>query len=219
LNLRESPMMRERALGVYEYRKRMLFERLVKPGMTVLDIGANKGYFSFISCKLMKGEGRVLSFEPDFENCGWIEKSIAANNYKNIKLFPIALFDKNARLTLFRGQKSGHHSLVENKGLGSTIIEARRLDNVLFQESIEKTDLIKIDVEGAEIQVLQGAENTLKNQSPKLIIDLHNIDKGKLFDLLDSAGYKVFDYLSGSFVKLDKQAFVNNPFREIYAQK
>ena len=95
LNLRESHMMKERFLGFYELEKINLFKQLVKPNMTIIDIGANKGYFTFLSIKLMKGTGMVYSIEPDPENCSWIKKSIKANNSKNVRPSQLAIYNEN----------------------------------------------------------------------------------------------------------------------------
>lgn len=219
LNLRESQMMRARALGIYEYKKMKLFKKLVKPNMTILDIGVNKGYFSLLSAKLMKDKGNILSFEPDPDNCKWIKKSIAANNYKSIRLFQIALFNKNGKKTFFKGAKSGHHSLIKNSGLGSTTIQTQKLDDFIDEENITKINLIKIDVEGADIEVLEGAQKLLKNQSPKLIIDIHKIDRKKFFNLLENLSYNIFDYNNDGFQKITEKEFLYEEINEIYAEK
>jgi predicted methyltransferase len=71
--------MRNRALGVYEFWKTMLLFDIVKEGMTIIDAGSNKGYYSLLFAKSMNDKGRILSFEPDIGNCFWFNKSIQAN--------------------------------------------------------------------------------------------------------------------------------------------
>lgn len=219
LNLREAISERAKFIGYYEYQKTKLFKKIVKPGMTILDIGTNKGYFTLLSAKKMDDEGKILSFEPHPENCYWIKKSISANGYKSIKLFQIALFNKNGEVRLFEGSKSGHHSLVRNKDLGSITVQMKKLDDVLAEQKISKVDLIKIDVEGAENQVLGGANKLLAQQSPKLIIDIHDIDRKKLFRTLEKFGFKIFDYSTNKLVKIDEKEFISRKINEIFAKK
>jgi len=219
LNLREAISERAKFIGYYEYQKTNLFKKIVKPGMTILDIGTNKGYYSLLSAKIMDDKGEILSFEPHPENCYWIKKSISVNGYKSIKLFQIALFNKNGEMRLFEGAKSGHHSLVRNKDLGSITIQTKKLDAILAEEKIIKVDLIKIDVEGAEIQVLDGANKLLAKQSPKLLIDIHDIDRKKLFRTLEKFGYIIFDYHSDKLVKIDEKEFISKKIDEIFAKK
>ncbi|MHA1491431.1 MAG: FkbM family methyltransferase [Promethearchaeota archaeon] len=219
LNLREAISERAKFLGYYEFQKTQLFKKLVKPGMTILDIGTNKGYFTLLSAKKMKDEGEILSFEPHPENYYWIKKSISANGYKSIKLFQIALFNKNGEMRLFEGSKSGHHSLVRNKDLGSITIPTKKLDDILADQKISRVDLIKIDVEGAEIQVLEGANNLLTQQSPKLLIDIHEIDRKKIFRILEKFGFKIFDYSNNGLVKIDEKEFISKKIKEIFAKK
>jgi len=219
LNLRENKSEREKFIGYYEYQKTNLFKKMVKPGMTILDIGTNKGYFSLLSAKKMDDDGQVLSFEPHPKNCYWIKKSISVNGYKSIKLFQVALSNKNGEMRLFVGAKSGHHSLVRNQELGSIAISTRKLDDILAEQKISKVDLIKIDVEGAEIQVLEGANKLLAQQSPKLLIDIHDIDRKKLFRILEKFGFKIFDYSTNKFVELDEKEFISKRVNEIFAKK
>jgi len=134
LNLREAKSERAKFLGYYENQKTNLFKKIVKQGMTVLDIGANKGYYSLLSAKIMDDTGKILSFEPHPGNCYWIKKSISINGYKSIKLYQIALFNKNGEMRLYEGVKSGHHSLVRNKDIGSINIPTKKLDDIIAEQ-------------------------------------------------------------------------------------
>ena len=210
LNLRESKQMRQRALGTYEYMEVDWWKKIIKPGMVGCDIGVNKGYYSLFFAKLVGYRGRVLSFEPDAENCVWIRKTLSANFYKNIKLYQIALYNKTGESNFFKGHFSGHHSLIIDFGLGMSKVKTRKLDDVLKEENINKIDFMKIDVEGAEVEVLEGAQSLLKQQKPKLMIDIHNIDKKKFFNLLKNHGYKIYQ-CSHNF-RFDKELVNENEF-------
>jgi len=220
LNLRESFAMMDRALGVYEYWKTRLFFHLVKEKMTIVDVGVNKGYFSLLFARLMNDRGKVLSFEPDPDNCFWFRKSIQLNGYKCIRLFQNALLDREGSATFYRGKKSGQGSLftspsTEQKGI---TVKTRKLDNVLKDEEIDQIDLVKIDVQGADLLVLRGAERTLKRENIKLAMDVDirsSEERNQLFHFLKSCGFKIFRIKKelASIEKMDGRT------KEIYAMK
>src|SRR5262245_25241322 len=89
LDIGESKMMRARALGRYESKKMSLVRNWLEPGATFIDVGSNKGDFTLLAAKVVGSDGRVLSFEPEPNNCYWIRKSIEANRYENIRLYDV----------------------------------------------------------------------------------------------------------------------------------
>lgn len=223
LNLKESKQMRQRAFGTYEFMEIGWWKKIIKLGMVGCDIGVNKGYYSLFFAKLVGSKGKVLSFEPDKENCFWIRKTLSANSYKNIKLYQNALYNKNGESDFFKGHYSGHHSLVIDFGLGKLKTKTRKLDDVLKEENIKKIDFMKIDVEGAEVEVLEGAQRLLRHQKPKLMIDIHHhlnigvdgekffsTDGEKFFNLLKSCGYKIYQ-CSDNF-RFDKEIVSKDEF-------
>jgi FkbM family methyltransferase len=100
-------MMRARALGCCEFKKMNLVRNWLKPGATFVDVGSNKGDFTLLAAKVAGSDGKVLSFEPEPNNCYWIRKSIEANGYENIKLHDVALSAANGTASLYLGAKSG----------------------------------------------------------------------------------------------------------------
>ena len=217
LNLKD-PAMRAYALGIYEYWKTLFFMDFIKPGMTVIDIGANKGYFSLLAAKILNGKGRILSFEPEPGNCFWIRKNIEANDYKIIKLFQIALSDKEGKADLFLGKTEGAHSL--NKSWQSLrsekraiTVETRKLDSILKEENINEVDFIKIDVEGAELEVLIGSQDYLKNKKNLVItMDIHpGVNRNEIYNLLSRNGFKIYS-IEKRHKTISKEDFVNGPY-------
>lgn len=220
LNIRESSMERARAMGAHEAAKMALIQKLLRPGMTFLDIGAHKGYFSLLAAKLMNDQGAIYAFEPNSDNCGWLEKSIALNGYTSINVVPIALADRNETRHLFTGKKSGHHSLVYDQGLGRTSVTVRRLDDFLKERGVQRVDIIKIDVEGVEVEVLRGATELLASIDPKIVIDVNNTDRPRLFDILFKFGFRLFDYSSPDMKIISREEFLNNQsIKEVLAEK
>jgi FkbM family methyltransferase len=177
LDLRESPTMLARALGIYEPAKAARLREHLRPGMTFVDVGVNKGDFSLIAARAMGDRGRVLAFEPEPENCTWIRRSVERNGYRCIELLQLALSDEDGEATLYLGERSGWHTLVPGvagRDQGAITVARRTLDGVLAERGVERVDAIKIDVEGAEMEVLRGATATLGGDHPLLVLlDIH----------------------------------------------
>ncbi len=200
LDVRESTMMLRRCLGLYEVSKRRAIEQFLQDGQTFIDIGANKGDYSLLSAKLVGSSGKVIAFEPEPTNCTWLRKSIGLNEFRSIQLFEMALSDKDGSNTLYLGKKSGWHTLkqdVRNRNKGQIPVVTRRLDSVLESIGCTKVDMMKIDVEGGELEVLKGAERTLSvNHGIILVIDLHpqlGADIAEVRAYLERCGFEFFE--------------------------
>jgi FkbM family methyltransferase len=196
LDVDESPAMRRRAEGRFEPDKVAALQRLLKPGMTFVDAGSNKGDFALIAARVMNDEGRVLAFEPMPENCRWIRKSIELNGYRSIELHELALWDTDGREPLYLGERSGWHSLVPAQNGESIEVTTRTLDAVLAESGDPHADVLKIDVEGAELRVLRGAERTLAAGPLAVIIDVHptrGADAAEVSTVLAGHGFSFRD--------------------------
>jgi FkbM family methyltransferase len=149
-----------------------LFRELIKPGMTVIDVGANIGYFSLLASTLVGPDGRVHAFEPDPVNFGLLRKSVRLNHASNIKIVQAALSSSDESIQLFlNSDNKGDHRIWEATGESRTKITVRAmtLDQYL-NETATAADFIKIDVQGAEGQVLEGMEETLAQAPPTYLI-------------------------------------------------
>lgn len=176
LDLRESPMMLARALHAYEKAKVSALRAALKPGMTFVDVGGNKGDFSLIAAKVMGDTGRVLCVEPEPGNAAWIQRSLDRNRYTSVELLTAALADKDGEETLFLGPKSGWHTLIQDPTVvvGELTVKTFTLDGVLAARGLHHVDVIKIDVEGAEDRVLAGATKTFSGDGPMMVLlDIH----------------------------------------------
>ncbi len=157
-----------------------------------LDIGANVGKYSVILGKQLKDKGKVFSFEPEPSNLQALIKNLKSNNLTNVKIIPLACSDKKAILNFYINKNnSGGHSL-KYKTNNKISVEANTLDNLLKPFKLKRVDLMKIDVEGAESDVLKGAIKPLKKFHPKIIFEAWD-DKylQKCLDVLKPLGYKV----------------------------
>lgn len=195
LRLAEYPTMFARKFGVYEYLKSSFFRSFLRKGMTVVDIGASKGFFTLLSARLVGKEGRVISVEPEPTNVKWLRKSIKENGYGCVKSLQLAMSDRNGHAKLFVGKKTGWNSLYrsETTNEDTVDVETRTLDSLVKDARAKHVDLIKIDTEGAEEFVLKGAEKTLRgNRDVVVIIELHEgIRRDKLFGFLEGLGFGI----------------------------
>lgn len=199
LNIRESQMMFERSLGLYETEKMEVVSAYLKPGMTFVDVGANKGDFTLVAAKRVGSFGRVVSFEPEPSNCYWLRRSIGKNGYSNIELIEAAAGETDGEAVLYLGEKSGWHSLRPHPLLceGTTKVSQIRLDSLSESGRIGKIDMIKVDVEGAEIEVLRGGWRTLSsNPDIVLLMDIHpqrGVDPRRVVALLADMRYDIYE--------------------------
>lgn len=222
LNISESPMMLARVVRRFEVPKHQAVLSMVKPGMSFVDVGANKGDFGLLAAQIVGEKGRVLSFEPEPTNCHWIRKSIELNGYKNMVLYEAALSDTNDQTRLFLGRQSGWHSIVEslpNRDQGSITVAKRTLDSVLQETGSNRVDVMKIDVEGAELAVLRGAMEALKaNRGLVLLMDVHpdlGVDPFVVRDLLGGLGFSLYAIEP----PYDKPLHVHNDLRQLMAKR
>jgi len=188
--------------GVYEEYQTELFKKLIKPGMVVVDIGANIGYYTLIAARLLKDDGRVYSFEPEPNNYELLVKNIRINGCTNVIPLQKAVSNIGGKVRLFLDEVNlGKHSLSEYNVLkaGFVEVEAVTLDD--FFESVvknNKVNLIKIDTEGAEGLIIEGAGRILSDNDLKIIMEfwpygLRNIgtDPLELLHRLQNYGFKI----------------------------
>ncbi len=162
--------------GSWERGTTRLFKDIIQKGMVVLDIGANIGYFTLIAAKLVGEEGRVFAFEPEPYNFSLLVRNIKLNGYHNVIPTQIAISDKNGRAVIFLDKtRWTHHSLsranVTNFSGNSVEVDVQTLDDFL-KDFGHRVDFAKIDVEGAELAVIQGMENIIEsNKNLKLVVE------------------------------------------------
>jgi len=153
------------ALDKYEkYETNILLSQLNKNSV-VVDVGANIGYYTLLAAKIAK---KVYAFEPDKEAFEILKKNVEGNHLKNVVLFNKAVGSENKKVGVVRNKNNFGDSRV----VKGNDIECVRLDEVIK----EKVDLVKIDVQGYEIEVLEGMKNM---RVPILLveIDQKNIKK------------------------------------------
>lgn len=145
--------------------ERMLLRRLLRPGMTVVDVGANIGYYLLLFQQQVGPKGRVICIEPSTENLPELRRNIEGNRFGNVVLHEVALGKDEGKIGLRSGVNSGVVELAQ----AEHVVQIRRLDNLVT----ERVDLLKIDVEGYEGQVLSGADALIERDRPIIFLELH----------------------------------------------
>jgi FkbM family methyltransferase len=171
LNKKDAVVSGALSLGVYERYETELFRSVLKEGMTVLDIGANIGYYTVIAMNRVGLSGKVFSFEPEPENFAFLQKNIDAQKTKNARAFFFGLADKPSRSNLYlSSDNKGKHSLSQSDEMKESIVVSIETGDRLLQTvGVSNVDIIKMDVEGSEPLALNGLEAILTKSSPCIL--------------------------------------------------
>ena len=185
-------------LGTYEQEQTALFLSHIQPGDVVLDIGAACGYYTLLASKLVGKAGRIVSFEPDPKNAAYLRRHVSANHLSQAMVLQMALSDNSGQARFGGGSGTGTGRLCDE---GAYDVTVRRLDDIASQLQLAPTHL-KIDVEGAELSVLRGGEQTIRRHQPMIFLSTHpGIVKSvhaDCCDLLARWGYELKPILGGS---------------------
>ncbi|MHB8915682.1 MAG: FkbM family methyltransferase [Thiobacillus sp.] len=195
LRYRETLGLSSLLYGTFELAELNFVNRYLNPGDKAMDVGANVGIFSVVMGATVGNEGRVFSFEPVAENVLRLEKNLRKNALENVQIFPVALGASNGHMTLRMATDPAYPSLHEVQGgFGSgtdVSIEVRALDDVWEELGFPEIAFVKIDVEGAEMDVLRGAASFLATCRPTLLVEANSV--GELASLraqLCNIGYR-----------------------------
>lgn len=204
-------------LNYYDKRGIAFIKKTLKPNNTFIDIGANIGSYSLIASKGVGKNGKVICFEAIKKTFNKLTKNINDNGLINIEVYNNAIYNNNQILTLFVANNSnlGMSSIHQHDSQSGTkeSCEAVTLDSFIKSNSIEAIDLIKIDVEGAELYALEGMKECIQKFKPSIFIELSNnvlknteINKQQIIDLLINQGYKMFGINEkGELISPEKQ--------------
>lgn len=191
-------------------------------GATVLDIGANRGIYTYWMSKKVGDGGRVISFEPQPELGDFLIDLKKAFKLGNVSVENKGLSDKEGVFDIFRsfvgsgGARIAQQgeALPENSGLHKVEVQVTTLDTYFQDKAPDNLAFIKCDVEGHELSVFRGGRQTLKKYMPTLLFECGHEEarKGEIFSLLTDLGYKGFFIINGN--KIDYRAFDQHPYRK-----
>lgn len=182
-------------LGSSQRLEQTTLRALLKGGVTFYDVGANVGFFTVMAARLLGRNGRIFCFEPLATNCRQIQHNAALNGFENISIKPVALGKIDGEATFWTSAeptwgKLASTGTLPDKMAGEIKVPVRRLDTIVADEKLPSPDVIKIDVEGAEVDVLLGATAILQRNRPALLIELHGTNQA-VAETLSGLGYQV----------------------------
>jgi FkbM family methyltransferase len=159
--------------GSHEQPVQEALQRLLRPGMTFWDVGAHIGFFSCFAGRLVGNSGRVIAFEPQSDNRQRLVACLRMNQLENVVVRDCALAASNGSAILHAHASSLMWTLVEELGeQEGYVVPARTLDDEA--QACAVPQVIKVDAEGAELEVLRGGSTLLTGQKPALIVEFSN---------------------------------------------
>lgn len=189
--------------GEREIEHKIMLERIIKKNMTILDIGANIGYYAIMELKLMNNSGKLICIEPSKKNVALLKENLQLNNYLDeVEIHNKAVSDKNGKKSFYISKHSNLNTF-HNTGSGKKFLDGKKIvvETITVQKLMNrrKLDLIRMDVEGHEVKILNSLLSLIKNRKtvPKIIFETHisrygteNNMKKTLLDIF-ALGYEV----------------------------
>lgn len=172
-------------ISKYEPKQHNELIKLFKEATIFWDVGAHVGWYSVLASLTMQ-QGTIVSFEPNPMNIACLKKHISINNRQNIHVVPYALSSSCGKSHFSGGKQQGH--LSETGKLEVEMITADKYIN----DTGKVPDLIKMDIEGAELEFLKGANALLTEHHPTLVISAHGYQKrNNCVKLLKKLNYNI----------------------------
>jgi len=153
-----------------------LVQRLLTGDEVFWDVGANVGYFTLVAATALNQRGGIVAFEPGKNAYARLTENLALNAYRNIRTFPVAVTDREGEAVLHLAGDIADSSAslypAAQAQAGQEVCRTVALDQVLRSEGLRPPDLIKLDAEGAELAVLQGAQRLLADSPPLWLMEM-----------------------------------------------
>ena len=181
--------------GEYEPHLTAVFERYCTPGMTVVDVGANLGYYSLLAARLVGPSGRVVALEPNSENCRLLLSSLRRSGLGNVQVLPVAA-DVEKGWAYYSTHVGSNGGLIDDGDLltrPGVVVPTFRLDDLVAGP----VGLVKMDVEGAEGRVVRGATRLIEHERPivttelkeEMLTRVSNSTLGEYLSYFEGLGY------------------------------
>jgi len=158
--------------GEWEEFELDLFTKYIEPGMNIIDIGASNGYYTLAAAHETGEKGKIFAFEPDPDSYDLILKNVKLNNFKNCIVEQKAVSDNKGEIKLFYSENRDLNSIIyPGNEENYFIVESVKLDEYMEKYKYE-VDIIKMDIEGAEMHAFMGMEKILqKNKNIKIFTE------------------------------------------------
>jgi FkbM family methyltransferase len=165
------------ALGTSDPHEQEWLSRNLSAGDVLFDVGANIGFFTLLGGRLVGAGGAVVAFEPLPQNLVQLRKNVALNEFRQIMVVGAAVSDELGRASLVvpPGRRDAAHLMRPREGgeLPTIDVQVVTIDHWLGESGTRPPTVLKVDVEGAEINVLRGAQGTIEAWHPKILVEVH----------------------------------------------
>jgi FkbM family methyltransferase len=166
--------------GAYEPIEAYLFRHLLRPGMVVVDAGANVGQYALNAALEVGRDGEVHAFEPVPSNFKMLKEHVLVNGLQKVRVNMTALWHQEGVLSLHLASDMVGNNGSYTVGIPPDVVqtidsEAIRLDYYVSTQGVGRVDLIKMDIEGAELYALQGATEVLSRWRPTMLMEINRV--------------------------------------------
>lgn len=204
--------------GYYEKNETDYWLQRCKKAKIIIDVGANVGYYSLIASKnIQQNKGTIYAFEPVDKTFARLNENILLNKIECIISYKKAISNENSSIKINVGndQNWGMSSINTNEHLSNEneIVKSETLDSFCKSTNISQIDLIKIDVEGAEFNVLRGMQKIIEAYKPEIMIEVsdqhlnkQNVCSHDVFNFLWKEGYKSYRIIKNGELQLINEA-------------
>ncbi len=176
-------------LGTYESELQAVFAREARRARVVYDAGANVGFYTLLAARSVPVGGHVCAFEPVPRNVRYLERHVQLNALRNVVVWPVALADIGGE-ERFASEGSAHEGRLDSGG--PETVRVAVIDEITAAGRAPDPDLIKIDVEGAELRLLSGSRHTIERARPTILLSTHGERlHGECSRLLVGLGYRI----------------------------
>ena len=193
--------------GIHEPVTTQIVQEKIKPGMICLDCGGNIGYYATLESNLVGKEGRVIAIEPSPVNVKYLEKNLKLQNQENFEVHNLACGNTDGEI-IFVVHKISNMCRVANDGETESEdkrfvkIPVKKLDTFLADKKLPRLDLLRMDIEGSELRLFEGAVETIRKYKPMIQIELHPGHLGpentrKVLKFLKNEGYEFSTFMIG----------------------
>lgn len=175
--------------GTYEPEHTEAFCRLMPAGGVVFDLGAHLGYYTLIASESVGAEGRVVAFEPEPDNLRRLRRNLALNKTSNVQIVEACVGAQAGTASFLIGKTSRSGRMAEE---GQLTVPVVSLDELVASGAYPPPDMVKMDIEGAEAQALEGARGLLVRHRPDILLSVHGREVGEAcLSILADCGYTV----------------------------
>jgi len=204
--------------GVHEPMATRVYLETLSPGDHVIDVGSNIGYWLLLAARRIGESGRMLAFEPVPDSREIVQRNIKRSGIRNVELSPLAIGQENGAAEFYESKVANWGSLVKHHALlptRSLHVEIMKLDDVVRESPGFRPTMLRMDVEGAELMVLEGAQNLLKKYRPGLFIEFHPFLVGWRAIRRALSGLMELGYTSGTLIQREwDQPWISKWIRE-----